>query len=158
MLVPGLVAPLNWKIFQIFQVDSHNLTMLHRQIGPSTIFIWRSYFGETWRRKCLYINIYWYVKMPVKNNLLLFKALGEETTFRIIKLLLKNEGCICETGEYCACEIPSLIKRTQSNTSMQLAKLQDWGIIQSRRDGKKILYSIRDKRVCDIFKLILKWW
>ena len=95
--------------------------------------------------------------MKDKNNLLIFKALGEETKYKIIELLLKNEGCTCETGEYCACEIPSLIKRTQSNTSMHLAKLQEWGIIQSRRDGKKILYTIKDKRVYDIFKLINKW-
>jgi len=92
-----------------------------------------------------------------KKNTFLFKALGEETKYKIIELLLKNEGCTCETGEYCACEIPSLIKRTQSNTSMHLAKLQEWGIIQSRRDGKKILYTIKDKRVYDIFKLINKW-
>ncbi len=91
-----------------------------------------------------------------EKNRLIFKALGEETKYRIIELLLKGEGCTCETGEYCACEIPSLIKRTQSNTSMHLAKLQGWGIIQSRRDGKKILYSIKDKRVYDIFKVLKK--
>ena len=91
-----------------------------------------------------------------EKNRLIFKALGEETKYRIIELLLKGEGCTCETGEYCACEIPSLIKRTQSNTSMHLAKLQDWGIIQSRRDGKKILYSIKDKRVYDIFQVLKK--
>ena len=93
--------------------------------------------------------------MPNRNNLLLFKALGEETKYKIIELLLKGEGCTCEKGEYCACEIPTLIKRTQSNTSMQLAKLQEWGIIKSRREGKKILYSIKDKRVYDIFKILI---
>ncbi len=95
--------------------------------------------------------------MTRKSDLLLFKALGEETKCTIIKLLIKNEGCFCKTGEYCACEIPSLIKKTQSNTSMHLAKLLGWGLIQSRRDGKKILYSIKDKRIYDIFRLINKW-
>lgn len=84
--------------------------------------------------------------MRRKNNLLLFKALGEETKFRIIEILLN--------GEYCACEIPSLIKRTQSNTSMHLAKLHKWGIIQSRRDGKMIIYTIKDKRIFDIFETL----
>jgi len=92
--------------------------------------------------------------MPQKTDLLLFKALGVETKFRIIALFLNESGCTCETGEYCACEIPSLINRTQSNTSMHLAKLQEWGIIKSRRVGKKILYSIKDKRVYDIFKAL----
>lgn len=87
-------------------------------------------------------------------DLYIFKALGEETKHKILKLLLNGEHCTYAKGEYCACEIPSLIKRTQSNTSMHLAKLQEWGIIQSRRDGKKILYSIKDKRVCDILNMI----
>ncbi len=95
--------------------------------------------------------------MQDKNKQLLFKALAEETKYKIIELLLKGEGCTCESGEYCACEIPSLIKRTQSNTSMHLAKLHEWGLIKSRREGKKIRYSIKDKRVYDVFKLINKW-
>jgi len=89
-----------------------------------------------------------------KTDLLLFKALGEETKNRIVELLLKEGGRTSKTGEYCACEIPSLINRTQSNTSMHLAKLQEWGIIKSRRVGKKILYSIKDRRVYDVFKAV----
>ncbi len=89
-----------------------------------------------------------------KMDLLLFKALGEETKYKILSLLLEGEGCTYEKGECCACEIPSLIKRNQSNTSMHLAKLQEWGLIKSRREGKKILYSIRDRRVYAIFKLL----
>src|SRR3989344_3245117 len=84
--------------------------------------------------------------MRHKSSLLLFKALGEETKFRIIRILLD--------GEYCACEIPSLIKRAQSNTSMHLAKLQKWRIIRSRRDGKMVIYSIKDKRTFDIFRML----
>ena len=80
------------------------------------------------------------------NNLMLFKALGEETKFRILKILLN--------GEYCACEIPSLVKRTQSNTSMHLSKLQKWGLIRSRRDGKMIIYRIKDEKIYRIFKLL----
>jgi ArsR family transcriptional regulator len=79
-------------------------------------------------------------------NLKLLKALSVETRYKIVESLLK--------GEKCACEIPSLIQRTQSNTSMHLAKLQEWGIIKSRREGKKILYSIKDRRVYDIFKIL----
>lgn len=84
--------------------------------------------------------------MRRKSNLLLFKALGEETKFRILEVLLK--------GEYYACEIPPLISRAQSNTSMHLVKLQDWGVIRSRRNGKMVIYSIKDKRILNIFKLL----
>lgn len=87
--------------------------------------------------------------MGMTSNLKLLKALSEETRYKIIKVLLK--------GERCACEIPSLINRTQSNTSMQLLKLVDLGILQSRREGKKIIYFVKDKRVYGIFKLMDKW-
>jgi ArsR family transcriptional regulator len=76
----------------------------------------------------------------------LFKALGEETKFLILSSLLEKEMC--------ACEIPSKIKRTQSNTSMHLSKLIAWDIIKSRREGKSIIYSIKDKRVSKAFKLL----
>ena len=84
--------------------------------------------------------------MNSKDNLKLLKCLGEETKYKIVELILK--------GEKCACEIPKLIGRTQSNTSMHLAKLLEGDILKSRRDGKKILYSIKDFRVRDVFKVL----
>jgi len=84
--------------------------------------------------------------MDRTSNLKLLKALSEETRYRIIEVLLK--------GEKCACEIPSLIDRTQSNTSMQLLKLVDLEVLKSRREGKKIIYSIKDFKVCDVFKAL----
>lgn len=76
----------------------------------------------------------------------IFKALAEETRFLIIDELLKKE--------LCACKLPLLIKRTQSNTSMHLAKLQDLGLIKSRKDGRMILYSIADDDVKKIMGLV----
>ncbi len=84
----------------------------------------------------------------MKNDIRLFRALGEETKHRILRSLQK--------GELCACEIPGKIRRTQSNTSMHLSKLQGWGLIRSRRDGKKILYSLDDKRIEKIFRVMDK--
>ncbi len=82
----------------------------------------------------------------MKKDLNLFKALGEETKNEILKALLN--------GELCACEIPSKIKRTQSNTSMHLSKLTDWGLVKCRRDGKKIIYSLSDQKIKKAFKLV----
>ncbi len=96
------------------------------------------------KRLIYYISIT--IDMTIKNDIELLKYLGEETKYRIVKLLLK--------GEKCACEIPDVIGRTQSNTSMHLAKLIRGNILKSRRDGKMILYSIKDLRVCDVFKAL----
>lgn len=76
----------------------------------------------------------------------LFKALAEKTRYLILKELLN--------GEKCACEIPKLIGRTQSNTSMHLSKLLENDILQTRRDGKRIFYSIKDVRIKKIFEVL----
>ncbi|MFW6014718.1 MAG: ArsR/SmtB family transcription factor [Nanoarchaeota archaeon] len=78
----------------------------------------------------------------------LLKVLGEETKYNIIRFLL--------TGEKCACKIPSQIGKTQSNTSMHLKKLRDEEIVKTRRDGKKIMYSIKDLRVKKILRMLEK--
>jgi len=84
----------------------------------------------------------------MNNDINLFKALGEKTKHKILKVLLK--------GELCAREIQTKIKRTQSNTSMHLSKLLELKLVKSRRNGKMILYSIDDSRIKAIFKLINK--
>lgn len=84
--------------------------------------------------------------MNIEDNVKLLKALSEESRYRIVVVLLD--------GEKCACEIPEFIGRTQSNTSMHLTKLSDLGILKSRRDGKMILYSIKDLRVCGVLKAL----
>ena len=83
------------------------------------------------------------ILIDMMSDLLLFKALGEETKHKILETLLD--------GELCACEIPNKIGRTQSNTSMHLAKLVEWDLVKFRRNGKMIIYSIKDVRVIDVF-------
>jgi len=80
------------------------------------------------------------------DDLKLFKALADETRLKIIKFLLDGEKCVCEIFPH--------VKRTQSTVSIQLGKLEDESILKSRRDGKKIFYSLSDLRVCDIFKAL----
>lgn len=100
-----------------------------------------------------------YVDMINEENLQLFKALSEDTRYRIIKALIESE-CTCggnkhgNKGEICACEIPEIIGKTQSNTSMHLAKLQDWGIIKVRKEGKKRLYSIQNEKIRKILEVL----
>lgn len=78
----------------------------------------------------------------------LFKALSDKTRYDIIKLLTHGEKCVCE--------IYPLMNRTQSTVSIQLGKLEDWGILKSRRDGKRIYYHIVNKRIIKIIELASK--
>ncbi|MCK4997283.1 winged helix-turn-helix transcriptional regulator [Candidatus Pacearchaeota archaeon] len=77
-------------------------------------------------------------------TLKIMKALSDKTRLNIVEFLLDGEKCVCEIFPH--------IKRTQSTTSIQLGKLEKSGILKSRRNGKKIFYSINDLRVCNIFK------
>jgi DNA-binding transcriptional ArsR family regulator len=81
-----------------------------------------------------------------KEALRIFSALSDETRLNIVELLLEGEKCVC-------CIFPR-VKRKQATASLQLKKLVSLGILKSRRMGKFILYSIRNKRVYDILKLL----
>ena len=82
----------------------------------------------------------------MKEKIELLKALADDTRFKIVEYLLEGEKCVCEIFPY--------VKRTQSTVSIHLGNLEDVGILESRRDGKKIFYKIKDKRVCDIFNAL----
>ena len=84
--------------------------------------------------------------MTMKENVVFLKALADDTRFQIVEYLLEGEKCVCEIFPY--------VKRTQSTVSIHLGNLEGAGILESRRDGKKIFYKIKDKRACDIFKIL----
>ena len=84
--------------------------------------------------------------MITKKKIELLHALGDETRLKIVELLRK--------GSKCACEIPPLIGRTQSNTSMHLAKLRRLGIIKCQKKGKSRIYSVKDKNVGKILEAL----
>jgi len=82
----------------------------------------------------------------MKKELQILKALADETRLKIVEYLLDGEKCVCEIFPY--------VKRTQSTVSIHLGHLEEAGVLESRREGKKIFYKIKDKRVCDIFKAL----
>jgi ArsR family transcriptional regulator len=81
-----------------------------------------------------------------KEGIKILKALSDETRLKIVEFLLDGEKCVCEIFPY--------VKRTQSTVSIHLNDLKKAGILESRREGKKIYYKIADLRVCDIFKAL----
>lgn len=80
------------------------------------------------------------------DDILILKAVADNTRLKILKLLIKGEKCVCEI-------MPALDVK-QSTTSIHLGKLEDAGIIKSRRDGKKIYYKIINQKVINILKAL----
>ena len=93
----------------------------------------------------IFINIEFF-QYVMDNKLEILKALANETRFKIVEYLLEGERCVCEIFPY--------VKRTQSTVSIHLGDLEDVGILESRRQGKKIFYKIKDKRIENIFKAL----
>jgi ArsR family transcriptional regulator len=82
----------------------------------------------------------------LKENARFLKVLGDETKLKILIHLLD--------GEVCSCELIPITERAQSTVSTHLNDLENEGILKSRREGRNIYYSIKDKRVYDIFKVL----
>ncbi len=74
--------------------------------------------------------------MKIKKYTEIFKAAGENTRLRIIKLLLKSEVSLC------VCEIMDCLKENQTNISKHLKILKFAGLVEEKKEGKFVMYSI----------------
>lgn len=73
----------------------------------------------------------------------LFQMISHKTRFRIV--------CILSRGEFCVKDIAEILKTDKlSNLSQQLKILRLSGIIESRRDEKRMIYSLSDDRVREV--------
>lgn len=76
----------------------------------------------------------------------MFKALAHPIRLKIVKKLINGELCVCDLNED--------VDFTQSNLSQHLKILKDANILIQRRDGLKILYSIKNPEILDVIKII----
>ena len=73
----------------------------------------------------------------------LFKSLGDQTRLKILFALSKNKMCVCD--------IAVLLGMTKSSISHQLRILKQSKLVNYRRDGKVVYYSLADNHVKNIF-------
>jgi ArsR family transcriptional regulator len=69
----------------------------------------------------------------------IFSALADSTRFRILTSLIEGELCVCDLTEIC--------NVSQSAVSHQLRLLRDRGLVRSRREGQRVVYSLQDEHV-----------
>ncbi|MFO8051701.1 MAG: metalloregulator ArsR/SmtB family transcription factor [Thermoplasmatota archaeon] len=75
----------------------------------------------------------------IKNKVKFFKALGDETRLKIVRYLLDND--------HCACDFTSMTKKHQTTVSRHLKVLVDAGILKFEKDGRNIIYSLKNDEV-----------
>ena len=74
----------------------------------------------------------------------LFKVFGDSTRIRILFVLFEAEVCVCDLAE--------ALHMTQSAISHQLRILKQNKLVNSRREGKSIFYSLADEHVSKIIE------
>ncbi len=76
----------------------------------------------------------------------ILKALGHPTRISIVEYL--------RHGERCVCEIFPALRMEQSNVSQHLAVLKKSGVLESRKDGLRVIYRISSPEVLEILDLL----
>lgn len=76
------------------------------------------------------------------------KIISDENRLRIICLLQKNEQCVCEIWKFL--DLP------QNLVSHHLKVLKDFGLLDSKKDGLRVCYSINRKEINKYKKVLEK--
>ena len=87
------------------------------------------------------------MELTDKQITVIFKALCDENRVRIFRLL--------QNGEKCACKLLEAMQCTQPTLSHHMKILCDAGIVNGRKEGKWVHYSI-DSEGADKALLLLK--
>ena len=90
-------------------------------------------------------------KLPKEETLYdlaeLFKVFGDSTRIKIICSLFESEMCVCD--------LSVLLNISQSAISHQLRVLKSARLVNFRRAGKVIYYSLDDEHIKQIFDAVL---
>lgn len=81
----------------------------------------------------------------------LFKALSDKSRLRTLLMLMRRELCVCQLME--------ILKVSQPLVSRNLNLLHGAGLIQGRREGKLVFYSMRKdlpEEYAAIFQIVEK--
>lgn len=76
-----------------------------------------------------------------------FSLLGNEVRLKIMYLFLQYE-------KMCVCDLGDVLEMNQSPISQHLRKLKDAGLLENKREGMTIFYSITSDVKADIEQLI----
>ena len=76
----------------------------------------------------------------------IFKVISDSNRLKILELL--------RGGELCQCEIVPIIDQSQPTVSRHLRLLEEAGLIQSRRDGVRMIYEVVDPHIYNVIDAV----
>ena len=83
------------------------------------------------------------------NGVNLLKCICDDTRFEILDMLQKNK-------ELCVNDFVEKIKKDQPLISHHLKTLKTCGIVKSRDEGKKAMYSISNNQLSELISSVTK--
>jgi ArsR family transcriptional regulator len=84
--------------------------------------------------------------VPLKKAVALFHALSDETRLALLDRL--------KDGERCVCELTDAMKAGQSRLSFHLKVLKEAGLLQDRREGRWMYYSLNPDAIEELEDLV----
>jgi ArsR family transcriptional regulator len=85
-------------------------------------------------------------KMLYDRQAEILKALAHPLRIAILDFL--------KDGEQCVCDIAKHVESERSNVSRHLAVMVSCGVLECRKDGLNVIYSLKAKCVLDFFKCV----
>jgi len=86
-------------------------------------------------------------KKLIEHKAKIFSLIGNEVRLKIMFLFLEYERmCVCDLGD--------VLQMKQSPISQHLRKLKDAGLLENKREGMTIFYSIPHELKAEIGQLI----
>ena len=77
-----------------------------------------------------------------------YKVMGDTTRLKLLMAL--------ETGEFCASDLANVSQMTRSAVSHQLKTLKSNKMVNSRKEGKNVYYSLYDEHIHSVLKVALE--
>ncbi len=74
------------------------------------------------------------------------KIISEKNRLKILCLLKENEKCVCDIWQH--------LDLAQNLTSHHLKVLKDFGLVSSKQEGLKVVYSINKNVIKKYLKLL----
>ncbi len=76
-----------------------------------------------------------------------FSLMGDANRLRILSVLAIRELCVCD--------LAGLIKMSESAVSHQLRVLRSMGLVNYRKQGRNVFYSLSDSHALNIYRELL---